>query len=180
MIHGMFIFGYPMRNNAEFKMNIAERVKRFRKFIRQARLDTVQVLLPVPLPGTEFRARLEKQGRVFSHKEVGWEYYDGNFPLIVPDAPLTPEDLQAGSLRIMGKFYRFRRMPSVIYHTLRFPIAMAPFFNLRARWRKWYRHWRNSVIGSVGYFIIKNWRKEFDKGSFQKKLARAKAIEVKS
>ena len=55
LIHGMFIFGYPMRDNLEFHMEAKERAAHFKNFIRKAKLDTVQVLLPVPLPGTTMR-----------------------------------------------------------------------------------------------------------------------------
>ncbi|HWU40886.1 MAG TPA: radical SAM protein, partial [Candidatus Acidoferrum sp.] len=57
-IHGMFIFGYPVAAGVEFSMPAGERIRRFKKFIQRARLDSVQVLLPAPLPGTELTARL--------------------------------------------------------------------------------------------------------------------------
>ena len=175
LVHGMFIFGYPMRPGVEFRMTGAERVKRFRTFFRRARLDTVQVLLPVPLPGTALRARLEKDRRVLPNSEIGWEYYDGNFPIIVPDPPLTPGDMQKSMLSLMAGFYRFGRIPGVMLQILRFPLAMLPLVNLRARWRKWYRHWRNDVIGSGGYFIMRGWRRAFREGRFKEKLERGKA-----
>jgi radical SAM superfamily enzyme YgiQ (UPF0313 family) len=175
LVHGMFIFGYPMRPGMEFTMSAKERIKHFRKFFRKARLDTVQVLLPAPLPGTALRTRLEKDMRVLPESEIGWEYYDGNFPLIVPDPPLTPENIQKSIVSLMRGFYRFRRIFGVTLHTLRFPFAMLPLVNLRVRWRRWYRHWRNEVIGSVGYFIIRRWRKAFKEGPFKDKLKRSRA-----
>jgi hypothetical protein len=57
-VHGMFIFGYPMPPGVEFSMPLRERVQRFKNFIRRAKIDTAQVLLPVPLPGTALRRRL--------------------------------------------------------------------------------------------------------------------------
>lgn len=174
LIHGMFIFGYPMRPGVEFDMSGAERVKRFRRFFREARLDTVQVLTPVPLPGTALRARLEKEGRVFTAAEIGWEYYDGNFPLIVPDAPLTPEILQQSTQALMGGFYHFWRIFWVVVHTLRFPLAMLPLLNLRSRWRTWYRSWRNDVVGSGGYFLVRKWRKAVKESHFKEKLTRSR------
>ncbi len=173
LVHGMFIFGYPMRPGVEFRMGAAERVGRFRRFIREARLDTVQVLLPVPLPGTALRERLQREGRVFPIEEFGWEYYDGNFPLIVPDAPLTASDLPASSLAIMGRFYRFLRLPGVAVRTLGFPLAMLPLVNLRRRWNRWYRRWRNDVVCTGGYFIMKAWKKQFREGPFRRKLFQA-------
>ena len=42
-------------------MPAQDRVRHFRRFIRKGKIDTVQVLLPVPLPGTETdRRRLEQ------------------------------------------------------------------------------------------------------------------------
>jgi len=175
LVHGMFIFGYPMRPGVKFHMTADERVKRFRSFFREARLDTVQVLLPVPLPGTALRARLEQDRRVLPNSEIGWEYYDGNFPIIVPDPPLTPETMHKAMLSLMGGFYRLRRMSGVMLHTFRFPVAMMPLVDIRSRWRKWYRHWRNDVWGSIGYFIMKKWYRAFRDGNFNEKLKRGKA-----
>ena len=173
LVHGMFIFGYPMLPGVEFRMTAEERLRRFRTFIRRAQLDTVQVLLPVPLPGTALRDRLDTDGRVLPKSAVGWEYYDGNFPIIVPDEPLTPESMHEAILALMARFYTCRRLLGVILHTLRFPLAMLPLVNLRSRWRKWYRHWRNDVIGSAGYFVVKRWKRAFAEGPFAEKLARA-------
>ncbi|MBN1942852.1 MAG: radical SAM protein, partial [Phycisphaerae bacterium] len=55
-IHGMFIFGYPAQEGKPFHMSAEERVKHFRRFIRKAKIDTVQVLQPIPLPGTALTA----------------------------------------------------------------------------------------------------------------------------
>jgi radical SAM superfamily enzyme YgiQ (UPF0313 family) len=175
LVHGMFIFGYPMRPGVEFRMSAAERARRFRDFFRKARLDTVQVLLPVPLPGTALRERLKRENRVLPNSEIGWEYYDGNFPVIIPDPPLTPEEMQKSILSLMGGFYHLRRMSGVALQTLRFPLAMLPLVNLRARWRKWYRHWRNEVVSSTGYFIIRKWHKTFRQSQFNEKLKRGRA-----
>jgi len=173
LVHGMFIFGYPMRSGVEFQMSGRERVKRFRRFFREARLDTLQVLLPVPLPGTALRARLEKEGRVLASGEIGWEYYDGNFPLIVPDPPLTPEIMLQSTQALMGGFYHFWRILWVVVHTLRFPLAMLPLLNLRTRWGKWYRSWRNNVVGSGGYLMLRRWRKALRENQFREKLTKS-------
>jgi radical SAM superfamily enzyme YgiQ (UPF0313 family) len=124
LVHGMFIFGYPMRPGIEFSMDAKKRIKHFRKFFRKARLDTVQVLLPVPLPGTALRARLDLEKRVLPNSNIGWEYYDGNFPIIVPDLPLTPENMHKSIVSLMKGFYRFRHIFGVTLHTLRFPLAI--------------------------------------------------------
>ena len=174
-VHGMFIFGYPMLPGMDFSMSAAQRIRRFRTFIRQSQVDTVQVLLAVPIPGTALRTRLECEGRVLPASEIGWEYYDGNFPVFIPDPPLTPEQMQRAILKLMGAFYGFQRMLGTALHTLRFPLAMLPLVNLRTRFRHWYRQWYNDVVGSMGYFIVRNWLRAFRQGQFQEKLRRGKA-----
>ncbi|MBD3391767.1 MAG: radical SAM protein, partial [Chitinivibrionales bacterium] len=108
LVHGMFIYAYPMINKGTFAMPAAERVRHFKRFIRKAKLDTIQVLLPVPLPGTALRKRLAADNRVYPLKHLNWQYYDGNFPLFEPEPPFTPEQMQQGLKKIMGNFYRLK------------------------------------------------------------------------
>jgi radical SAM superfamily enzyme YgiQ (UPF0313 family) len=174
-VHGMFIFGYPMKPGVEFHMDARERVKRFRKFIRKARIDTLQVLLPVPLPGTELTSRLKAEGRVYPREHVGWEYFDGNFPLFEPDAPLTAEEMQASIRTIMRRFYGFGHMFSVGLHILSFPTIVFHLRGLRAGWQEWYRRWYKSIMGLVGRRIIRKWTAQLRNGGFSDRLARARA-----
>ncbi|MBI3985307.1 MAG: B12-binding domain-containing radical SAM protein [Lentisphaerae bacterium] len=174
LVHGMFIFGYPMPEGVSWSMPVEERIRRFRQFIGAAKIDTVQILLAGPLPGTELTARLARQNRIFPRDQIGWEYYDGNFPLFVPDPPLTPEQMQAASRKIMGRFYRFRYMFAVGLHILVFPSILFSLHNLRAGWRRWYRTWRNNLLRFSGWIILRRWTSEFEKGAFTRKLNEAK------
>lgn len=173
-VHGMFIFGYPMREGADFGMGATERVRRFRKFIRKAKVDTVQVLLPVPLPGTELRSRLERHNRVYPLGRIGWEYYDGNFPLFEPDEPLTAEEMQRSIHRIMGCFYRLGHMFLIGLHTLAFPTFLFHFHNVKTGWRNWSRQWWNNVFRFGGWRILRRWRGEAKRERFPEKLLQAK------
>ncbi len=172
-VHGMFIFGYPAQPEQPFRMNARERARHFRRFIKKSRLDTVQVLLPVPLPGTELTRRLREEGRIYSTDHVGWEYYDGNFPLFEPDEPMTAEEMQASIRQIMGRFYRRRQMFSVGIHILSFPVIVFWFLNIKAGWRRWLRRWWKTVFGFGGSRIIRKWTSDLKKGTFPQKLAEA-------
>ncbi|UCC95972.1 MAG: hypothetical protein JSW40_04280, partial [Candidatus Omnitrophota bacterium] len=173
LVHGMFIFGYPMNGKVNFKMPAEDRLKLFRKFVKKVKLDTIQVLLPVPLPGTELRHRLTKENRIYPDKDVGWEYYDGNFPLFEPDEPMTAEDMQLAIRKIMGKFYRFRYMFMLGLNIFSFPALLFFLHNIRSGWRRWYRSWRNNLARFGGWIIIKGWSREFKKGEFSRKLMKA-------
>ena len=175
-VHGMFIFGYPIPGDFRFKMTAEQRVRVFRKFIRKARIDTVQILLPVPLPGTEMTKRLESQNRIFSRDCVGWEYYDGNFPLFEPDPPMTPEAMQGSLRKIMGRFYRFRYMFLISLNILIFPTMLFSLYNIKFGWRKWYRKWRNNILRFAGWRILRKWTADFKKGKFSDRLIMAKKM----
>jgi radical SAM superfamily enzyme YgiQ (UPF0313 family) len=153
-VHAMFIFGYPSRQRAEkILMSAKEKMREFKKFIKQAKPDTIQVLLATPVPGTELYERLEKEGRIFPRDIVGWENYDGGHLCFEPDKPMIAQDVQCASVAIMKWFYsgwNFWKIPLLI---LSFPF-MVPFgFSF------WSRRWRNSLWGYVGYRIIKKWLK---------------------
>ncbi|MCF7853175.1 MAG: B12-binding domain-containing radical SAM protein [Candidatus Pacebacteria bacterium] len=169
-VHGMFIFGYPRQPGSECEMSIEERTRHFRRFIRKSHLDTVQVLLPVPLPGTELTRRLEADGRIFDRDVVGWEYYDGNFPLFVPDPPLTAEQLHWGVQKIMSRFYRFKYMLFTALNVLWFPSIVLWFHRLRGGWRSWYRVWRNHLVRFGGWVVLRRWKSAYKQGTFEEKL----------
>lgn len=171
--HGMFIFGYPLKEGSDFKMSAKKRVKHFKTFIRKAKMDTVQILLPVPLPGTRLRQRLQEQNRIYPVTDVGWEYYDGNFPLFEPDEPLSAEEMQSSMKKIMGKFYQFKYMFLVGIKIFSFPGVIFFFHNIRTGWKKWYRRWRNYLIRFGGWITLKKWTSQFRKDNFLYKLHKA-------
>ena len=174
LVHGMFIFGYPLREGVRFDMPALERVKRYRAFIRAARLDTIQVLLPVPLPGTQLSARLKRQNRIYAIDDVGWEYYDGNFPIFEPDPPLTAESMQMSQRRIMVSFYRFSYFFSIALDVLAFPLLVFFIHDMHLGWRQWYRCWRNDLIRFMGWTIVREWSLNFRKGMFLQNVQRAR------
>ena len=173
LVHGMFIFGYPLKSGAVSKISLKDRIRRYKIFIKKAKVDTIQVLLPVPLPGTELRHRLKEQNRIYASDDIGWEYYDGNFPTFEPDKPFSAGDLQASMRKIMGKFYQFKYMFMVGFHVFSFPSLVFFLHNIKTGWRKWYRPWRNSLIRFGGWIILKGWTQQFKKGAFSQRLKRA-------
>lgn len=157
LIHGMFIFGYPAINEP-FLMSSKDRGAAYRNFIRKAGIDTIQILLPVPLPGTELTERLAEQHRIFSREDIGWEFYDGNFQLFEPDKPLDAVDVQETAKKLMVYFYRFNSLFSIGIAIATFPLLIFHLFNLRKGWRLWFRKWRNALWRFIGWRIIRNWK----------------------
>ena len=174
LVHGMFIFGYPLAEPISFRMPVKERVRRFRSFIRKGKIDTVQVLLPVPLPGTGLRHRLEQQNRIYALQDVGWEYYDGNFPLFEPDNPMTAEEIQEAGKQIMRRVYRFRHVLYVAANILLFPSIALYLHDIKLGWGRWYRSWRNNLIRFGGWITMRKWTADFGKGDFLQRLHTAR------
>jgi radical SAM superfamily enzyme YgiQ (UPF0313 family) len=106
-IHGMFIFGYPsFKDSVQLSSLDLERRKReFSRFFRKSRLDTVQVLNAVPLPGTELRRRLEEEDRILPQDIAGWDKYDGSFLCYRPEAGVDAQQLQEMPRLLMKKRY---------------------------------------------------------------------------
>ncbi len=175
LVHGMFIFGYPLKEGVNFRMPAKERISHFRNFIRKAKIDTIQILLPGPLCGTQLRRRLARQNRIYPLQDVGWEYYDGNFPLFEPDKPMTAEEMQDAVRKLMGKFYQFKYMFMLGVHIFSFPALAFFLHNIRSGWRKWYRPWRNDLARFGGWIIMKKWSWQFKKDKFLERLQEAKA-----
>ena len=127
----------------------------------------------VPLPGTELTRRLKDQNRVYARDIIGWQYYDGNFPLFEPDEPMTAEQMHLCAKKIMGRLYRFKYMFLIALHTFSFPAIIFFLHNLRLGWQKWYRPWRNSLIRFGGWMILKKWNLAFRQNKFSQKLQSA-------
>lgn len=177
-IHGMFIFGYPAPEGKPFVMSAQERVGHFQRFIRKARLTTVQVLLAGPLPGTEMTRRLRAANRLYPTDRVGLEYYDGSFALFEPDAPMTSEELMASVRKIMHGFYGPRHLLAVVASIISFPMILLWFNNIEAGWLKWYRRWAGSLYRTGGWLLLKKWTAAYKKDGFLTKLAQAKRERV--
>lgn len=75
----MFIFGYPASSDPSKGsfFSIKQWAKSYMDFFKHSRIDTIQVLNAVPLPGFDLRARLERHGRLLPLSMVGWDKYDG-------------------------------------------------------------------------------------------------------
>ncbi len=153
-IHGMFIFGYPYSVSGA-ALSPKERAKHFKKFIHQASLDTIQVLRPVPLVGTDLRSRLEREGKLLPLKKVSWSRYDGSYACYQPDN-MSLKELQETPLKIMKWFYHSRSFWRIGWRTL-----IMPFDYLMRGWHPWYRGWRNDIKRYGGYLLVRQWLKRY-------------------
>lgn len=122
-IHGMFVLGGEDDN----KNTVLETLK----FSLKEKIDTIQMSVLTPFPGTKVYEVLQAQKRIFTKD---WSLYDGQHIVFNPKL-LSAKDLQLSVLKAYKKYYSLYRSFSLLFK-LRF---------------------RNAMFRFMGNFIIKEW-----------------------
>lgn len=92
-VHGMFVVG--------FETDDAKTVRKTVKFAIKEGIDSIQILILTPLPGTETYEELKSAGRLF---EKDWSKYDGSYVLF-ESKKISSYRLQVEAMRATLKFY---------------------------------------------------------------------------
>jgi len=124
-IHGMFVLG----GDNDDRKTIWETVR----FARRQKIDTLQMCVLTPFPGTKVYADLEREGRIFTKD---WSLYDGQHIVFRPKL-LSARELQVNLLRAYSKFYALSR-------------SLSLFLRL---------HFRNALLNLMGCSVIREWKR---------------------
>lgn len=92
-IHGMFVLGADDDDK--------DTIDRTVKFAKTEKIDTVQFLILIPLPGTQQYDQYKEEGRLIIED---WSYYDGHHVIHEPKN-MTYFELQTGVFRAFLNFY---------------------------------------------------------------------------
>jgi radical SAM superfamily enzyme YgiQ (UPF0313 family) len=92
-VRGMFIAGIDT--------DTAEQADRTVRFAKRHGIDTLQIMIETPLPGTRLYQRAEAEGRFLTGD---WSLFDGHHAVMRP-ANAHPYDVQVRTLRAMRRFY---------------------------------------------------------------------------
>ena len=122
-IHGMFVIGG--------EGDRADTPRKTVDFALEHGIDTIQLLMLTPVPGTELFDNLRKQERLITDD---WEYYDGHHAVFRP-ANMSPYQMQFEVMKETARFYSLRRC-----------------LNLAAR-----LDIANSYFNFYGYKTVKKW-----------------------
>jgi radical SAM superfamily enzyme YgiQ (UPF0313 family) len=182
-VHMMLIYGYPPKQKTN-NLSAKEMFLRFWRFISKSKPDSIQVLKPIPLVGTELRARLESQGRVFPNNLVPWRKYDGNSLCFIPDN-MSVDEMYKYSMLLMTRFYSPIRLIGVILRTIFFPIdylvrggTIGLKMGYLKKWKLWHsvwisiwrKGWQKDLISCAGFLILMAWKKRHKQDGIQDKL----------
>ncbi len=122
-IHGMFVLGSDDDNTK----TVWETVR----FAIKNKIDTIQMMILTPFPGTKVHADLDKQNRIFNKD---WRLYDGQHIVFTPKL-VSARELQINVLKAYTRFYSLGNS-LILLVKLRF---------------------RNAFFRFMGYAIIKDW-----------------------
>jgi len=122
-VHGMFVLGGD-------DDNMKTVWETFRFAVRQ-KIDTIQMMILTPFPGTKVYTDLEAEKRIFTKD---WNLYDGQHIVFSPKL-LSAKELQLGVLRAYMKFYSLSRSFSLLMGL----------------------HFRNALLRFMGHAIVKEW-----------------------
>jgi len=138
-LHGMFIFGYPTFKDSIYRcsLSLKQRAKEYRRFFKKAKIDTIQVLNAVPLPGSLLRYKLDEERRIFPKEMIGWDKYDGLFLCYDP----TPEGLDP---------YELQEIPKLLMKKQ----YLGNFFNRTLNYGNWISWVSNTVGFPIKFFIF--------------------------
>lgn len=124
-IHGMFVLG----GEDDSKNSIWETLK----FAIKEKIDTIQMMILTPFPGTKVYDDLHAQERIFTRD---WSLYDGQHIVFYPNL-LSAKELQLNVIKAYSKFYSLYRS-----FFLLFKLCL-----------------RNAMFRFTGYFIMKEWNR---------------------
>ncbi len=122
-IHGMFVLGSDNDNENTIRGTL--------KFSIKHKIDTIQMAVLTPLPGTKVHEELHAQKRIFSYD---WSLYDGQHVVFNPKL-LSAQELQLKVFDAYTKFY-----------------SLSKFLSLLLK-----MHFRNAIFRFMGYRIIREW-----------------------
>ncbi|HQP91703.1 MAG TPA: radical SAM protein [Candidatus Omnitrophota bacterium] len=128
-IHGMFVLGGEDDN--------ANSVWETLRFAIKEKIDTIQMMVLTPFPGTKVYEYLSAQGRIFTKD---WSLYDGQHIVFKPNL-LTASELQKAVFSAYKKFYS-------LWHSF----LLFSSFRLR-----------NAFFRFMGYNILRQWDRHNNK-----------------
>ncbi|MDP2941750.1 MAG: hypothetical protein Q8N85_05845, partial [Candidatus Omnitrophota bacterium] len=122
-IHGMFVLGGDDDNEKTVWDTF--------RFAVKEKIDTIQMSVLTPFPGTKVHAELQAQKRIFTSD---WDLYDGQHVVFRPKL-LSARQLQLNVYRAYARFYSLRRFLLLLLKL----------------------HFRNAMYRLMGYRILREW-----------------------
>jgi len=128
-VHGMFVLGSEHDD--------IDSIKKTMSFIIDNKIDTVQIMILIPFPGTEIYNEYKEQGRMIFDGAKNWYLFDGHHVVFQPNL-IAPWDLQSKvSIDVMSSIYSYYRALNFIIHRQVIDGLLVIYSNnIQKRWTK--------------------------------------------
>jgi radical SAM superfamily enzyme YgiQ (UPF0313 family) len=125
-VHGMFVLG----GDDDSAATVWDTVK----FAIKKKIDTLQISILTPFPGTKVYEDLEKEKRIFTKD---WTLYDGHHIVYHPKL-MSAKELQLNVIKAYARFYSLAR-------------TILSVASLKTR---------NAFFNFMGYLIVRKWKRD--------------------
>jgi radical SAM superfamily enzyme YgiQ (UPF0313 family) len=149
-VHGMFVLGSEHDD--------IDSIKKTMNFIIDNKIDTVQIMILIPFPGTEIYNEYKAQGRMMFDGAKNWYLFDGHHVVFQPNL-IAPWDLQAKvSIEVMSSIYSYYRALNFIIHRQLIDGLLVIYSNnIQKKWTKLNKDFLENIKNiHVGPYSIAN------------------------
>lgn len=123
-VHGMFVIG--------FDSDDINTIKETTRFAIKNKIDSVQIMILTPLPGTPVFEELKQQNRLL---HIDWSRYDAHH--VVFKSKIYPDRLQIEAIKATAKFYSWWQIIKRFVKFDTYGIAIKFYgHNLTQKWKK--------------------------------------------
>jgi radical SAM superfamily enzyme YgiQ (UPF0313 family) len=112
-----FVFGFDTDSRASFQETL--------KFILDSKLDSININVLHPIPGTPAFAQMDKEQRITTYD---WNAWAGHERCLFQPKLMSAEDVEAGSAWVVSRIYTWPRIIRRVVRSFRWARWFAPYY----------------------------------------------------
>lgn len=112
-----FVFGFDTDSRTTFQETL--------KFILDSKLDSININVLHPIPGTPAFEQMDKEGRILTHD---WNEWAGHERCLFEPKLLTTEEVEAGAAWVVRQTYTWPRIIRRVIRSLQWARWFAPYY----------------------------------------------------
>jgi len=133
-VEGGFVFGFDDDDASTFEHTL--------EFILNSQLDSININVLHPIPGTPIFSQLDRQGRMLSHR---WADWSDHAKAVYQPKNLSPHELESGTAWVLQQTYSLPHIAERFVKTSSHSRWLTPFFMLKQNFsyrRRRVKFWR--------------------------------------
>lgn len=119
-VEGGFVFGFDDDDDSTFEHTL--------RFILDSELDSININVLHPIPGTPIFSEFDRQGRMLSHR---WADWSDLAKAVYQPQKMSPHELESGTAWVLEQTYALPRIAARFAKTFTHGSWLTPFFMLK-------------------------------------------------